>query len=280
MERKKAKAAPAERAAPAEKKRAKAAYESEAPEGSVGDAPAPEELAGDASASDGSAGAGVAGEVSAGNGAARTGEEEPAGPEEPSGPKVVDRRRLKIDEEGQTGPEGVEEDFVRKPTFVEELEYKVAAAEQKLREHIDRLDKESTEFRARQERELERRARQAKKEAASAFLGIADDMGRATAAAAESLEDSSRSREALESLVQGMGMIQGRFFSELASLGVQPFASMGEKFDPERHEAVRTVEVADPALDGVVVEELAPGYLLGDEVIRPSPVAVGKIASS
>ncbi len=231
---------------------------------------------------DGSARAESAESGPAGNGSARAAAEEPSGPKEPAGPKVVDRRRLKVDEEEQEKPggEAAEEEIVRKPTYVEELEYKVAAAEQKLREHIERLDKESAEFRARQARELERRARQAKKEAASAFLGIADDMGRATAAAAESLEDSSRSREALESLVQGMGMIRGRFFSELASLGIQPFASQGEKFDPERHEAVRTVEVADPALDGVVVEELAPGYSLGDEVIRPSRVAVGKLASS
>ncbi len=273
-----------------DRKKAEAAYKREAsggparadsaPEGSAPGGPAPGGPAEGGSARAESAEGGSAGDGSAGNGSARGPAEEPSGPKEPAGPKVVDRRRVKVDEEGQEKPEGGEEEVVRKPTYIEELEYKVAAAEQKLREHIERLDKESAEFRTRQARELERRARQAKKEAASAFLGIADDMGRATAAAAESLEDSSKSREALESLVQGMGMIQGRFFSELASLGVQPFSSKGEKFDPERHEAVRTVEVADPALDGVVVEELAPGYSLGDEVIRPSTVAVGKLASS
>lgn len=199
--------------------------------------------------------------------------------DEKQGPKVVDRRRVhKMDEDGQSH-EAAEEP-VRKPTFVEELENKVAVAEEKLKEHIERIDRESAEFRARQARELERRTQQARKDAVSAFLGITDDLGRATAAAAGSLGDPSKSKETLKSLVQGVQMIQGRFFQELASLGVKPFAAKGEKFDPERHEAVRTVEVRDAKLDGVVVEELAQGYLLGEEVLRPSTVAVGKFSSS
>ncbi len=196
------------------------------------------------------------------------------------GPKVVDRRRLRAEDDDQAAEgEPVAEEVVRKPTFVEELEKKVAVAEEKLRGHIERIDKESAEFRARQGRELERRTQQSRKDAVSAFLGIADDMGRATAAASGPFEDPAKRQEALESLVEGVRMIQGRFFQELASFGVKPFSSKGEKFDPERHEAVRTIEVNDPKLDGLVVEELAQGYLLGDEVLRPGTVAVGKFSA-
>ena len=205
--------------------------------------------------------------------------EEEAGEE--SGPKVVDRRRVQLDEDGQAdvASDLAEQELAaRKPTYVEELEKKVTTAEEKLREHIDRLDKESADFRARQNRELERRTLQARKETVSMFLGIADDLGRATFAASESLSDRTKSEEAFESLVQGVRLIQGRFFQELASLGVKPFAAKGEKFDPERHEAVRTIDVDDPAQDGVVVEELAQGYILSEEVLRPSTVAVGKFS--
>ena len=197
-------------------------------------------------------------------------------------PKVVDRRRIRVDEEGEpvAGETGEGEDEgPRKPTYVEVLQNKVTVAEEKLREHIERLEKESANFRARQERELERRTQEARKSAVSGFLAIADDMERAMAAALESMKDPSRGRETLESLVQGVQMIQGRFFQELSSLGVQPFVSKGEKFDPERHEAVRMVNVNDSSLDGVVIEELAQGYVLGDEVLRPSQVAVGKLKS-
>ncbi len=203
------------------------------------------------------------------------------GPEEQERPKVVDRRRIQVDGEGEPAAEtdGSEDEGPRKPTYVEVLQNKVTAAEEKLREHIERLEKESANFRARQERELERRTQEARKSAVTGFLAIADDMARATAAALDSMKDPSRGRETLESLVQGVQMIQGRFFQELASLGVQPFVSKGEKFDPERHEAVRMMEVTDPAQDGVVMEELCQGYALGGEVLRPSQVAVGKLRS-
>ena len=204
-------------------------------------------------------------------------ETKPRGGEE-SAPKVVDRRRIQVDEDGNPA-EALEDAEPRKPTYIEELENKVVIAEEKLKERIERLDRESTEFRARQERELERRTKQAKKDAVSAFLGITDDLGRATFAATESLGDPAKSRETLDALVQGVRMIQGRFFQELATLGVKPFVSKGEKFDPERHSAVRTVAVSEPVQEGMVMDELTQGYLLGDEVLRTSTVAVGKYSS-
>jgi molecular chaperone GrpE len=199
------------------------------------------------------------------------------GADDPERPRVVDRRRVQVDGGGEsTVEETGEAEGPRKPTYVEELQNKVAVAEEKLREHIEHLDKESADFRARQSRELERRTQEANKKAVSGFLAIADDMGRATAAALESMNDPSKGRETLESLVRGVQMIQGRFFQELASLGVQPFVSKGQPFNPERHEAVRMVEVNDPAQDGIVIDELVPGYQLGEEILRPSQVAVGK----
>lgn len=206
------------------------------------------------------------------------------GSEEQDRPKVVDRRRIQVG--GKEEPvvtsddgDGKEAEEPRKPTYVEVLQNKVAVAEEKLREHIERLEKESASFRARQERELERRTLEARKTTVTGFLAIADDMARATAAALDSMEDPSRGKETLESLVKGVQMIQGRFFQELAALDVQPFVSKGEKFDPQRHEAVRMMEVTDPSQDGVVLEELCQGYTLGEEVLRPSQVAVGKLKS-
>ncbi len=197
--------------------------------------------------------------------------------EERKRPKVVDRRRVHVDEDGEAA--AGEPEAPRKPTYVEVLENKVTAAEAKLREHIERLENESAKFRARQERELERRTQEARKSAVTGFLAIADNMARGSAAAIVSMKVASRGQETLESLVQGVQMIQGRFFQELASLGVQPFASIGEKFDPERHEAVRMEDVTDPAQDGMIIEELCQGYELGGEVLRPSQVAVGKLKS-
>ena len=192
-------------------------------------------------------------------------------------PRVVDRRRVREDGEVSEEGAGETEETPRVPAYVEQLQAKVAAAEEKLREHIDKIDKETADFRARQEREMERRTREVKKQAVSGFLSIADDLARATAAV-DSGASKGEEGGVLETLVQGVRMIQGRFFQELSNLGVEPLSAMGVAFNPEEHEAVRMVEVSDEALDGMVVEELACGYKLGDAVLRPARVSVGKYA--
>ncbi len=190
-------------------------------------------------------------------------------------PRIVDRRRVR--EDGEVREENAEEaeETPRVPAYVEQLQAKVAAAEEKLKQHIEKIDKETADFRARQEREMVRRTQEVKKQAVSGFLGIADDLARATAAADGGVSRGEADKT-LETLVQGVRMIQGRFFQELSNLGVEPLAAMGAEFNPEEHEAVRMVEVSDKAQGGLVVEELACGYKLGDVVLRPARVSVGK----
>ena len=192
-------------------------------------------------------------------------------------PRVVDRRRVREDGEMSEGSGEETEETPRVPAYVEQLQAKVAAAEEKLRRHIEKIDKETADFRARQEREMERRTQEVKKQAVSGFLDIADDLARATAAVDGGVSKG-EAGDALETLVQGVRMIQGRFFQELSNLGVEPLPAMGVAFNPEEHEAVRMVEVSDKAQDGMVVEELACGYRLGDAVLRPARVSVGKYA--
>jgi len=54
---------------------------------------------------------------------------------------------------------------------------------------------------------------------------------------------------------------------------------VGEKFDPNRHQAVSMVDGAaqDPAVaSGHVVAVMQKGYLIGDRVLRPALVAVAQ----
>ena len=192
-------------------------------------------------------------------------------------PRVVDRRRVR--EDGDTSGESTEEteEGPRVPAYVEQLQAKVAAAEQKFKEYVEKIDKDTADFRARQAREMERRVHEVRKQAVSGFLGIADDLARATAAVDGSVSGAESGR-ALETLVEGVRMIQGRFFQELSNLGVEPLSAVGDAFNPEEHEAVRMVEVNDAAQDGLVVEELSCGYKLGEAVLRPARVSVGKFA--
>ena len=60
----------------------------------------------------------------------------------------------------------------------------------------------------------------------------------------------------------------------LEELGVKKIQSLGKKFDPHFHEAVREVE--SEADDGIVVDELQTGFELNGKVIRPSQVVISK----
>jgi molecular chaperone GrpE len=53
---------------------------------------------------------------------------------------------------------------------------------------------------------------------------------------------------------------------------------MGEPFDPELHEAVDTEE-ADPEMDGIVLGEYSRGYRMGDRLLRPARVKVGRASA-
>jgi molecular chaperone GrpE len=61
--------------------------------------------------------------------------------------------------------------------------------------------------------------------------------------------------------------------AELAALGLQSYGEVGERFDPERHEALvhaYSMEVGGPTCS----EVLALGYRVGERLLRPAQVAV------
>lgn len=59
---------------------------------------------------------------------------------------------------------------------------------------------------------------------------------------------------------------------DMEELGVKKIKTVGEKFDPERHEAVEEAE----GESGKIVHEIQPGFTLNEKVIIPAKVAVGK----
>lgn len=117
-----------------------------------------------------------------------------------------------------------------------------------------RLQKEQAEFYAR-----------ASQRVLTELLTVVDDFDRALAAASN---DSNP-----EHLREGIAMIHRRLTGFLKAHGVEPIASTGQPFDPDRHEAVEHVATADHP-QNTVVEELRKGYTLHGWVIRPASVKV------
>ncbi|MFZ5786308.1 MAG: nucleotide exchange factor GrpE, partial [Acidobacteriota bacterium] len=73
-------------------------------------------------------------------------------------------------------------------------------------------------------------------------------------------------------LVAGVGMVQKQFLTLLEKYEIRPFDSLGQPFDPERHEAIQQAHADAPA--GVVAQQLQRGYLRGEKLVRPALVIV------
>lgn len=82
-----------------------------------------------------------------------------------------------------------------------------------------------------------------------------------------------KNKEARE-FAEGMEMIYSQIFSLLEKQGLEPIKSMGEKFDPYRHEALLKVESKEP--EDTVIDEMQKGYTLNGEVVRYSKVKLSK----
>lgn len=76
-----------------------------------------------------------------------------------------------------------------------------------------------------------------------------------------------------EKLLVGMRSTYQLLIDTLSKEGLEPIAALGERFDPELHEAVQVPDNPDGG-DLLVTQELRRGYLLGGRILRPALVAV------
>jgi len=79
----------------------------------------------------------------------------------------------------------------------------------------------------------------------------------------------------VDSIKKGIEMIYKQFMSVLEKEGLKPFSSIGEKFDPYKHEAIEVVEDENRE-EGIVVDEIERGYYYKNELLRPAKVIISK----
>jgi len=187
--------------------------------------------------------------------------------------RVTDRRRS-FDDDANTGAPATGENPNLKPTYVAELEARTQAAEKLTQEVQSRfeqlrsqLQRETDETRQRLNRAADERAERGKADFIAGLLPVLDNLQRATEAA--------ESGGTPEQIGEGVRRTAASFESALVAAGVEPIESVGEEFDPELHEAVETVPV-EPAEEGKVVAEYTRGYRVGDRLLRPARVKVGR----
>jgi len=153
---------------------------------------------------------------------------------------------------------------------VRELREKVVSLEQKSEEYLKKLQYLQADFenyKKRVERELGKRIERERVNLFRKMLEILDNMERAI--------ESSKKTRAKKPLEEGVQMLTEQFKAVLREEGCEEIDSVGKKFDPKFHEAVAFVE-SDVEEDNIILEENRKGYCLGDTLIRPSKVIVGR----
>jgi molecular chaperone GrpE len=180
--------------------------------------------------------------------------------------RVVDRRRWAG---GASDSSAAGERSSNKPTYVEELERRLADKDEELRTTITRYREASAEFdeaRVRFRRDVAKEVERGRRATLVELLDVVDNFDRAI--------DAARRSPGIDALLQGVEMVRAQFLAKLGGFGVTRVDPTGLLFDPARHEAATLVPTVDPAEDGRIVGVVRQGYEIGGEVLRPATVAV------
>ena len=159
--------------------------------------------------------------------------------------------------------------------------------EAKIAALIETLSKENADYKDRLLRtlaEMENLRRRTEREIAdsraygiSAFardiLAVADNMDRALGALDKELRE--KVDAGTKALLDGVELTERELLKVLEKHGVKKFEPLGEKFDPNLHQAM--YEVPDPSRPaGTVALVVQPGYMIGERMLRPALVGIAK----
>jgi molecular chaperone GrpE len=155
-----------------------------------------------------------------------------------------------------------------KDTSTDEKDITIAGLEREVTELKDRFLRKAAEF-ENYKRRTENDQLNIIKYAAESFiiklLPVIDDMERSLLHI-----DSAKDKEALK---DGIKLVYDKFIKVLADQGVHKIEAVGKPFDVHYHEALMQKKTND-AEPHTVIEELQPGYIYKDRVIRHSKVVV------
>ena len=125
--------------------------------------------------------------------------------------------------------------------------------------------------RRRLETEKQQAANYATTQFARDMLAIKDHLERALDAVSEEL----RADKVASSFLAGMESMARELEAVFTRHGISRIAAMGEQLDPHRHQAMMEVPTED-AEPGTIVQEMQPGYMLKDRLLRPALVGVAR----
>jgi molecular chaperone GrpE len=150
------------------------------------------------------------------------------------------------------------------------VEERLAQKEREAQENYNkwlRTLAELENYKKRQEREKADLCKFAQESLIRGLLPVLDNIDRAI--------EHSRVNNVPASFIEGLELARKSFWGVLQKNGVEVINTVGEKFDPNFHEAIMQQE--DPEVEeNTITSEAQKGYLLHDRLLRPSMVVVAK----
>jgi molecular chaperone GrpE len=130
-----------------------------------------------------------------------------------------------------------------------------------------RLKADFENLKKRREREIEEGMTREVGSFYKSFLPIYDDLERAITCSA--------GNGSPEDFKKGISLICKRIREVLREQGVERIDAVAKPFDPQKHEAIMVQDNSELP-SNTVIEELQPGYLFKNTLLRPSKVKVAK----
>ncbi len=204
----------------------------------------------------------------------------PAGaPEAPSGPAGAPKgesvgQQARSDEEHPGTPREAEE-AARIEADLDQLLADVRRERDEYLELAQRTKADFENYRRRASREASEAERRAKAGLARELVPVLDNLERALRAAQIDPEALEAGDGDGAGLAHGVLLVYRDLRATIERAGVETYDPVGQKFDPEWHEALST-RPAEGAEPGTVVETVEKGYRLDGQVLRPARVVVSE----
>jgi molecular chaperone GrpE len=171
------------------------------------------------------------------------------------------------DQEMDSGSEGIDESSEDDSSNLGDLEKAQATIKEYWDQNV-RLQAEMDNYRKRAQRDVENAHKYAVKTFSEALLPVIDSMEMGQIAA----ESESAT---LESIQEGNRMTLDLLLQTLEKHGIKQIDPTGEKFDPDRHQAISMLE-DEAVASNHVISVMQKGFLINDRLVRPAMVVVAK----
>lgn len=172
-------------------------------------------------------------------------------------------------------PEDIEEALANAEA-VETKDAQIDSLKDELAQSKDRLLRMAADMdnlRKRTEREKAEATLYAATNFARDLLSVADNLGRALQALPQDERDTADEIE--KNLIAGVELTERELLNVFQRHGIRKLETVGQKFDPNFHQAVYEVPTSEKP-PGTVMQEMQAGYAVGDRCLRPAMVGVSK----